>query len=193
MKKIDTPKTGINLDGFPDYLIKLINELIDDRNYPHKHNARIALVKHGKTIIPYMHKLLSSRDGIIRMEAAKVVELIADKRSIHVLIGLLEDKEPGIRWIAAEGLVKIGRPSILPLLRSVRDSKNPIFLYRGVHHVLSSLLSAKEKSNLESLMLSLDNYHQLEGTSTALASKALKTTFNYENALIVFSFFCSAT
>jgi len=108
---------------------------------------------------------------------AKVVELIADKRSIHLLIGLLEDKETGIRWMAAEGLINIGRSSILPLLRSIRDSKNPIFLYRGAHHVLNSLLNKEEKKNLETLLLSLDNYHQLGGTSPALASKALKAKF----------------
>jgi HEAT repeat protein len=177
MKKTDTPNVGINIEDFPDNVVKLINELIDDRNFPDKHNARIALVKLGRPIIPYMHKLLSSEDSVIRLEAAKVAELIADKRSIHLLIGLLEDKETGIRWIAAEGLINIGRSSILPLLRSIRDGKNPIFLYRGAHHVLNGLLNEEEKKNLESLMLSLDNYHQLGGTSPSLASQALKTLF----------------
>jgi HEAT repeat protein len=175
MKKLVTSKAGIDIDDFPDNLVKLVNELIDDKNFPDKHNARIALVKLGKPIIPYMHRLLSSEDSVIRMEAAKVVELIADKRSIHLLIGLLEDEETGIRWIAAEGLVNIGRPSILPLLRSIRDGKNPVFLYRGAHHVLNGLLNEEEKKNQETLLLSLDNYHQLGGTSPALASKALKT------------------
>ncbi len=177
MKKTDAPLIGINLDDFPDKLVKLIIGLLDDKDYPDKHNARIALVKLGKPIIPYMHRLLSSEDSVIRMEAAKVVEQIADRRSIRLLIGLLEDKEIGIRWIAAEGLINIGRSSILPLLRSVRDSKNPVFLYRGAHHVLNGLLNEEEKKNLETLLLSLDNYHQLGGTSPALASKALKTVF----------------
>jgi HEAT repeat protein len=175
MKNSDTPEIDINMDEFPDNLIKHINELIDDKNFPDKHNARIALVKLGKTIIPIMHKLLSSGVGRIRLEAAKVVELIADKRSIPLLIGLLEDKETGIRWIAAEGLVNIGRSSLLPLLRSIRDSRNPIFLYKGAHHVLNSLLNEKEKNEMQPLLLSLDNYLQLEGTSPVLASKALKT------------------
>jgi hypothetical protein len=42
---------------------------------------------------------------------------------------------------------------------------------------LNSLLKEKEKKEIQTLLLSLDNYHQLESTSPALASKALKTTF----------------
>jgi hypothetical protein len=52
-------KIGISLDDLPDNLVKLINELTDDKNFPEKHSARIALVKLGKPIIPYMHRLLS--------------------------------------------------------------------------------------------------------------------------------------
>ena len=69
------------------------------------------------------------------MEAAKIIELIANRTSIPVLIDLLEDTEFDIRWIAAEGLIKIGRRTIRPLLRSVRDGKNSILLNEGAHHV----------------------------------------------------------
>jgi len=60
----------------------------------------------GTEIIPQMHKLLGSPNRLLCMEAAKIVELIADRRSIPLLIGLLDDKEFEIRWIAAEGLIK---------------------------------------------------------------------------------------
>jgi hypothetical protein len=177
MKKIDNSEIDIDLDDFPDNLVKLIIGLLDDKNYLEKHNARIALVGMGKHIIPHMHKLLASGNSTLRMEVAKVIELINDRRSIPLLIDLLEDKESGIRWIAAEGLVKIGRRTIMSLLRSVRDSKSPNFLYQGAHHVLNSLLSKKEKNKLPSLMLSLENYHELGGTAPVEASKALKTVF----------------
>ncbi|MGA2406446.1 MAG: hypothetical protein ABSF81_06815 [Bacteroidales bacterium] len=52
-----------------------------------------------------MHKLLDSKNGLLRTEAAKIVELIADKRSIPLLINLLDNNEFEIRWIAAEGLI----------------------------------------------------------------------------------------
>src|SRR5664280_2213328 len=72
----------------------------------------------GKTVIPQLHRLLDSKNDLLRSEAAKIVEPISDRRSIPFLIRLLDDKEFEIRWIAAEGLIKIGRRSILPLHRT---------------------------------------------------------------------------
>ena len=129
----------------------------------------------GKTIIPQLHKLLDSENGLLRMEAAKVVALIADRRSIPILTNLLDDKEFEIRWIAAEGLIKIGRRSILPLLKSIRDGKSSFFLNKGAHHVLLSLLNENEKNKLKSLLLSLDDSQELGETAPVEASKALRT------------------
>jgi HEAT repeat protein len=177
MKNTDNSEMDSILNDFPENLVKLIHGLLDDKNYTIKHNAGKALVKKGKTIIPQMHKLLSSKNSLLRKEAARIVELIADRRSISLLIGLLEDKESDIRWIAAEGLVKIGRQSILPLLKSVRDNKNSYYLNTGAHHVLNSLLQEKEKKELVPLMQSLGNYHQMGGIASAEAVNALKTVF----------------
>ena len=111
------------------------------------------------------------------MEAAKIVELIADRRSIPFLMGLLDDPVFDIRWIAAEGLIKIGRPSICPLLKSVRDGKSSLIFNRGTHHILLSLVNEEEKNKLMPLLQSLDNYHELGETAPVMASIALKTVF----------------
>jgi len=177
MKKIDNHEIDINLDDFPDNLVKLIVGLLDDKNYPEKHNARITLVKMGKPIIPQMHKLLASRNGLLRKDVAKIIELIADRRSIPLLISLLDDMESDIRWIAAEGLIKIGRQCILPILKSIRDGKSSYFHNKGTHHVLNSLLYENEKKKLTPLLLSLDDYHELGETAPVEAFKALKTVF----------------
>jgi HEAT repeat protein len=176
MKKTHDTETGINLNDTPDNLLKQITALLEDSNYPDSHNIT-ALGNLGKSIIPQLHEILCSEHGHIRLEAVKVVKNIADKRSIPVLIYLLDDNETGIRWVAAEGLVNIGRSSIIPLLRSIRDRKNPAFLYRGAHHVLNSLLYTDEKEKLQPLLLSLDNHHQLGGISPALAYYALEKVF----------------
>jgi hypothetical protein len=126
-----------------------------------------------------MHKLLTSKNTLLRKNAAQIVELIADKRSVPLLISLLHDPESDIRWIAAEGLIKIGRRSILPLLRSIRNEKSSHFHDKGAHHVLSSLLDKNEKEKLASLMLSLDDYHELGETAPVEASKALKAKVIY--------------
>ena len=93
------------------------------------------------------------------------------------MINLLDDKEFEIRWIAAEGLIKIGRRSILPLLKSIRDWKSTFILNKGAHHVLRSLLNENEINKLTALLLSLDDAQELGETAPVEASKAIKTIF----------------
>ena len=52
MKKIKEEYNNI-LSGFPDNLVKLINESLDTDDYSKKLSARETLVKMGKTIIPH--------------------------------------------------------------------------------------------------------------------------------------------
>jgi len=126
MKKIDNTEIDNSLNDFPDNLVKFIKGSLDTKNFSKKLSARTSLVKMGKTIISQMHKLLDSENDSLRMEAAKIIELIADRRSIPLLINLLDDPKFDIRWIAAEGLIKIGRRSILPLLKSVREGESSL-------------------------------------------------------------------
>lgn len=174
LKKMDNTEIDINLNDFPDELVKLIEGLLDDKNYSLKHDARNTLVKMGKRIVPQMHRLLASKNILLRKNAAKVIELIADRRSIPLLIDLLNDKESDIRWIAAEGLIKIGRRSISPLLKSIRGGKSSLFHNKGAHQVLNSLLDENEKVKFTTLLLSLNDYHELGETAPVEASKVLK-------------------
>jgi HEAT repeat protein len=175
--KKKSPEIDINLSDFPDNLVKLIGGLLDEKNYPEKHESRDILVRMDKKIIPFMHKLLATKNNLLRHEVVKIIELIADKRSIPLQIELLEDPEPDIRWIAAEGLINSGRRSILPLLKSLRDGKNPNFIRKGAHHVLNSLMNEHEKEKYQTLLLCLNDYHELGGTVPVEASRAIKSTF----------------
>ena len=183
MNKNDNTEIDISLKNFPDNLTSLIKESLDSKNSVKKLAARNALVEMGKTIIPKLHRLLNSENALLRMEAAKIVELIADRRSIPFLINLLDDKEFEIRWIAAEGLIKIGRRAILPLLKSIRDGKSTFILNEGAHHVLLSLLKEDEKIKLTALLLSLDDAQELGETAPVEASEAIKTIFKRKNTI----------
>jgi len=166
-----------SLKGFPDKLTSLINELLDSKNSENKLAARSKLVSMGKSIIPQLHRLLDSENGLLRMEITKVVELIADRKSIPFLINLLDDKEFEIRWIAAEGLITIGRRSIVPLLISIRDGKSSLIFNEGAHHVLLGLLKENEKNKLLRLLKSLDDSQELGETAPVEASEAIKNVF----------------
>jgi hypothetical protein len=173
MKENDNSEIDKLLADCPVYLLSLIKASLDTKNVNKKLSSRKTLVKMGRKILPQMYKLLKSGDVSLRMEAAKIIELIGDTTSIPVLIELLEDKEFDIRWIAAEGLIKTGRRSIRPILKSVRDGKNSILLNEGAHHVLISLLTESEKQNEMQLLLSLDNHHSLGAIAPVKASIAL--------------------
>jgi HEAT repeat protein len=183
MNKNDSSEIDINLKDFPDNLTSLIKESLDSKNSVKKLAARNKLVGMGKTILPKLHRLLNSENGLLRMEAAKIVELIADRRSIPFLIDLLDDKEFEIRWIAAEGLIKIGRRSILPLLKSIRDGKSSFIFNKGAHHVLLNLLNENEKNKLTALLLSLGDAQELGETAPVEASEAIKTIFKRNNII----------
>ena len=181
MKKTDNTEIDNALNDFPDNLANFIKGLLDTKDPVKKLAARSSLVGMGKTIIPKMHKLLDSENDLLRMEAAKVVELIADRRSVPFLINLLDDKEFEIRWIAAEGLIRIGRQSILPLLKSIRDGKSSFIFNKGAHHVLLGLLNETEKNKLMLLLQSLDDSQELGETAPVEALKAIKTIFKRTN------------
>jgi hypothetical protein len=175
MNKVDPSEIDILLDDFPENMIRLIKGSLDTKNVSRKLSSRNALVKMGKRILPQLLKLSVSENVLIRMEAVKIIELIADRRSIPEFIRLLDDPEFDIRWIAAEGLIKIGRQSIRPLIKAVRDNENSIILNEGAHHVLISLFSENERKSEMTLLLSLENHHALGGTAPVEASLALKT------------------
>jgi HEAT repeat protein len=181
MNKNDKTEIDIILKDLPDSLANLIKDSLDSKNSVKKLAARNALVEMGKTIIPKLHRLLNSENALLRMEAAKIVELIADRRSIPFLINLLDDKEFEIRWIAAEGLIKIGRRAILPLLKSIRDGKSTFIFNKGAHHALFSLLKEDEKNKLTTLLLSIDDAQELGETAPVEASEAIKTIFKRKN------------
>ena len=177
MKKNSENDINNSLSNYPDHLVKLISDSLDTADFSKILITRETLVQMGGKIIPHIHKLLSSENDSLRMEAAKIVELIADRRSIPLLLSLLDDRVFDIRWIAAEGLIKIGRPAICPLLQSVRDGKSALIFNRGSHHILLGILDEEEKKRLMPLLQSLDNYHELGETAPVLASIALKTVF----------------
>jgi len=174
METAESLKTEICLYTLPVNVLNLLNAVLDDKDYKKMHNARLSLIKMGNTIIPQLHKLVKSENSLIRQEAAKLVQMASDRRSIPVLIILLDDKEYDIRWIAAEGLIRIGRKSIVPLLKAVMGGKTTLFSNKRVHQVLSVLFYEEEKRQYISLMQSLEDYHGLNEVAPVEALKVLK-------------------
>jgi HEAT repeat protein len=110
-----------------------------------REKARKTLVAKGKDSLDYLMELLSHPRHICRWEAVKTMEEIGDPDSIPMFIQALEDDKSDVRWIAAEGLIKLGRQSIEPLLKALIDKSDTVFVLEGAHHVFFDL---EEKGEL---------------------------------------------
>ena len=84
-------------------------------------------------------ELLNSPLHILRWEAMKALKEIGDRSLIPVFISMLEDDKSDIHWIAAEGLIKLGRPAIEEILISLIKKTDAVFLLHGAHHVFYEL------------------------------------------------------
>ena len=125
--------------------IKKLIALLGSDDGLERQKAREEMVKMGKDVIDYLLELLSHPKHIYRWEAIKTLEEIADPVSVSILIQAMEDDKADVRWIAAKGLIKIGKYSIIPLLKILEEKSDSVFILEGAHHVFFDL---KEKNEL---------------------------------------------
>jgi HEAT repeat protein len=166
-------KIDVNVDEFTENIAVILPDLADLNNYQKKSNARRYLVDMGKVILPQLNKLLESKNSHLRREASKIIELIGDKESIPTLLSLLGDDESSIRWIASEGLVHIGRESIVPLLDTLVQRGDDTYLKLSARHVLIKLFNDEEREDFRPLLLSLKNFNNIAILAPVEAFRAL--------------------
>jgi HEAT repeat protein len=117
----------------------LINQL-EDKNRQTRQRARLELINAGENVLPFLTGALSKANSSLRWQIAKTLSLMKIPEVIPVLIDLLRENEYfDVRWLAAEGLIKMGRQSLAPLLRSLTKYTDSVWLRDGAHHVLRSL------------------------------------------------------
>jgi len=126
--------------------------------------ARYALVKIGKPAIKYLSDLLNEpkeneQKEYVRWEAIKTLSQINHPESIPILINALENDDFDVRWMAAEGLINIGKKSIKPLLKSIVKKSNSIFLLEGAHHILKDLQFKEIFNDQTGIINKLENYN----------------------------------
>ncbi len=124
-----------------------------------RRKARLDLVKIGKPAIKYLSGLLNEPKEQVRWEAIKTLSQINDSKSIPILINALENGDIDVRWIAAEGLINIGKESIEPLLKALLENSNSKYLLKGAHHVLKDLQSKRIFVDRTGLISRIENYN----------------------------------
>lgn len=78
-------------------------------------DAIYAFVKIGESAVNPLIQILEGDDNYVRINAARALGEIGDKRAIKPLIQALEDDY--VRKDAADALVKIGEPAVKPLIQ----------------------------------------------------------------------------
>jgi HEAT repeat protein len=124
--------------------------------------ARRKLVVIGGPAVGPLAKALSSRNRWMRWEAAKALGQIGDSEAAQALVRALEDKIFDVRWLAAEGLITIGKKALVPLLEALLERSDSPWMREGAHHVLHDM----DKSDISEMILPILN--ALEGMEADL-------------------------
>ena len=130
------PNSGIP----PSQFNRLITELSNPDGI-RRQRARVTLSRMGEAATDPLIQTLHSHRGPARWEAAKALSQIGSPKSAQALVEALEDDQFSIRWLAAEGLIALGREGLRPLLEALWQTPNSIRLREGVHHVLHDLVA----------------------------------------------------
>jgi len=173
MEKKRNKQVDVDVEEFSESVAEKIPDLAEINNYQKKTSTRRYLSDMGKKILPQIYKLLRSKNMHLRMEASKIIRQIGDKESIPILIDLLDDDEGSVRWIAAEGLVHIGRDSILPLLNKIVEKGNDKNFMAGARYALLRLFSEEEKEQFQPLLQSLKGRNFMSLLAPVEAFRAL--------------------
>ncbi len=140
-----------------------------------REKARYELVSIGKPAVEYLIGLQYSPREWVRWEAIKTLSQIADPEAIPILINALENHDFDVRWLAAEGLIEIGKDSIRPLLESLISGSNSKYMLEGAHHVLKGLEFKKVFKDYDGLIKKLEKYNLYP--KVALAAQELLSKY----------------
>jgi len=167
-------KIDVDLDDFTNEVAVLIPDLINRKDFKKKIIAKNTLIYMGKAVLPQLNILLCSENYELRIIAARIIQQIKAEESIRMMLLLLNDDDKSIRWIAARGLILVGREAIIPLLRTLVKNGKSYYLKSGAHSVLTRLLTSDEREEFNYLLTSLANTNYTGIIATIEAAKALK-------------------
>lgn len=139
-----------------------------------RQSARETLVAVGHPAVGPLIPLLDDRHDHVRWEAAKSLADIGDPAAAPALVQTLEDPEPGVRWLAAEGLIRMRRACLKPLLHALTERADSVWLRDGAHHVLHDLAKMGLAEGTASVLAALEDVEPA-ATVPGEARRALDT------------------
>jgi HEAT repeat protein len=150
----------------------LINTLSDSDGLI-RQCCRNSLVKIGTRAVPSLIEALSDKKKTKRWEAIKALSLIHDPSALNALVKAMNDKVFDVRWVAAEGLIALGKQSVVPVLRLLMTQPDSVSVREGVHHVLYALYVENQDEIIKPVLEALE-HSEAELQVPWAAEKALK-------------------
>ncbi len=160
----------------PEEIQRLIRNLGNDYGAI-RQRARASLVAMGKNAIDFLAELIVFPQHIYRWEAVKALGEMEEPETIPYLIEALSDDKSDVRWLAAEGLIRLGNRVIRPLLEALLKEDGSVFLLESAHHVFFDL---KEKGAIppgfpiEELLQALKRFDSWESVKE-ISERALES------------------
>ena len=133
----------------------LINTLSSHKDKA-REGARHTLVAMGKAAVSSLIEALTNKNTLMRWEAAKALGEIGDPETAPVLVKALEDEEFDVRWLAAEGLIKMNIKALKPLLEALEHRGDSVLLREGAHHVFHDLAKGGLRKFLVPVLAALE-------------------------------------
>jgi HEAT repeat protein len=160
-----------------DQELKQLIEGLASENGLLRKKSREQLVARGERIIDSLKELAHHPKHMYRWEAIKTMAEIRTPMAMPLLLEALEDDESDIRWIAAQGLIRLGALVIKPLLHTIIEKSDSILVLSGAHHVFHDLKTNKKipaDFPVDNLLATIDSHTSKEGIKL-LAYELLNT------------------
>ena len=126
--------------------------------------ARAALTAIGQPAVAKVVATLPGARERSRWELVKVLTEIADPHAAAELTSLLTDDDPGIRWLAAEGLASMRCDGLRAVLWALVHAPDSSWVREGAHHVLRQAARSGFRS------IAMPVLHALDGVEPGLSA-----------------------
>lgn len=169
MSYIDVDRARAGQDSFSTS--ELVARL-SSRDGVTRMRARRALVGLGPSATEELTAVLADPRVQVRWEATKALSEIADPATADALVKMLRDEDFGVRWLAAEGLARLGRDGLVPLLEVLSRQLVSERFRAGAHHVIHAQLEGSDGEIVRPVLDALGGFTPRESAPVA-ARRAL--------------------